>query len=277
MITINQKPYRNLQEQVYKNMQDIQDLVSTGGVLNEFGIKVVDQVNDITDLPDVQVYITQQEALGRTLEDLYGDAIAVGTQTPYDFYIFTREFSGATEPEWFNIGQFPIAGPQGAQGIQGPQGAQGVRGSKWTIVAQEPATTSGYNVGDSWLNTVNGNVYQFNGSSWVNQGSIKGTQGIQGVQGPQGPQGIQGPTGPQGPQGPAGQSFIIAGILSNTNQLPAPTEEMRNEAYLVGTQDTGYDMYVVTGTTTLLWFNAGKVEGVQGPQGPQGPQGIQGV
>ena len=280
MLTINDKNYRNLQEQVLFLTDKIGNLEAEGGVLNEFGIKVVDRIDTVADLPDVYEYIESQESLGRTLEELYGDAIAVGTQAPYTLYIFTRAFSGADTPEWFNIGQFPLAGPQGPQGVQGPVGEQGERGSRWFVQNDNPSLVSGYKLGDSWLNALSGDVYYFNGNSWIREGNIKGTQGIQGVPGPQGIQGIQGPIGLTGPQGPAGQSFTIAGVLSNTNQLPTPTQANRTQAYLVGDDDAGYDMYVIIGVNQLLWFNAGKVEGVkgdQGPRGPQGPQGIQGL
>lgn len=280
MLTIDNKKYRNLQEQVLYLSDKIENLEAEGGVLNEFGIKVVDRVDSSTSLPSVTDYIASQEALGRELDELYGDAIAVGTSAPYTLYIFTRQFSGAEEPEWFNIGQFPLAGPQGPQGEQGPIGEQGERGSRWFVQNDNPSLVSGYKLGDSWLNALTGDVYYFNGNSWIREGNIKGTQGIQGIPGPTGPQGIQGPIGLTGPQGPAGQSFTIAGVLSNTNQLPTPTEENRTQAYLVGDDDAGYDLYVIIGTTQLLWFNAGKVEGVkgdQGPVGPQGPQGVQGI
>lgn len=277
MLTVENKTYRNLQEQVYKNAQDILNFKYGEGVLNQFGIKVIDQVNSIADLPTVQNYIQSQEALGRELDELYGDAIAVGATTPYTLYIFTRAFSGIEEPEWFSIGQFPVAGPQGQQGVQGPVGPQGDRGSTWTILPNNPTTTSGYQNGDSFLNSATGDVYFFNGNSWIRQGNIRGQQGIQGVQGIQGPTGPQGPVGLTGPAGPAGQSFQVAGILSNTNQLPTPTESIRNQAYLVGDETDGFDMFIITGSgSNLLWFNAGSVTSIEGPQGPQGIQGIQG-
>ena len=41
MITIGDKQYRNLEEQVKKNMDDIQYILEEEGVLNELGINVV--------------------------------------------------------------------------------------------------------------------------------------------------------------------------------------------------------------------------------------------
>lgn len=47
----------------------------------------------------------------------YGDAYMVGTQTPYDMYIYTRPDGAVhTEGYWFPIGKFPMPGPQGPKG-----------------------------------------------------------------------------------------------------------------------------------------------------------------
>lgn len=47
----------------------------------------------------------------------YGDAYMVGTETPYDMYIYTRPDGEVhTEGYWFPIGKFPAPGPQGPKG-----------------------------------------------------------------------------------------------------------------------------------------------------------------
>lgn len=47
----------------------------------------------------------------------YGDAYMVGTETPYDMYIYTRPDGKVhTEGYWFPIGKFPMPGPQGPKG-----------------------------------------------------------------------------------------------------------------------------------------------------------------
>ena len=43
MLKVDSKEYRNLQEQVYKNMSDIATIKAGKYVLDEFGIKVVGQ------------------------------------------------------------------------------------------------------------------------------------------------------------------------------------------------------------------------------------------
>ena len=63
--------------------------------------------------------------------------------------------------------------------------------------------------GDAVIVTIDDSLYVFDGSDWVDGGSIQGPQGIQGeqgIQGPQGEQGVEGPEGPQGIQGPQGET-----------------------------------------------------------------------
>lgn len=269
MITIGDKQFRNLEEQVKKNKDDILYILEEEGVLNEFGIKVVGQITVASQLPDPDTY-----------EGEYGDAYAVGTSSPYILYIYTRANGAHPNDYWFNIGQFPQPSTiPGAQGPTGPKGDPGTRGSTWTNGTSNPTSTSGYLTNDKYLNTSNGDVYNYTGDTWQLIGSIRGPQGIQGQQGvvgPQGPQGIQGPIGPQGEPGPA---FVIAGTVANENQLPAPSTLADNIAYLVGNDTDGYNLYVQL-QDTQTWKNIGKIESAEGPQGPtgsQGPQGPQGA
>ena len=47
----------------------------------------------------------------------YGDAYMVGTETPYDMYIYTRPDGAVhTEGYWFPVGKFPMPGPAGKEG-----------------------------------------------------------------------------------------------------------------------------------------------------------------
>ena len=147
MFKIDDKEYRNLQEQVEKNKNDIKYILEEEGTLNQFGIKVVEEVESTDDLPSTAS--EEFEALD------YGDCYVVGTEAPYELYIKTRANGEHPNDYWFDLGQFPLPGPQGPQGIQGEQGPQGEQGEQ-------------------------GNP---------------GIQGPQGEQGPQGPQGVAGPTG----------------------------------------------------------------------------------
>lgn len=264
MLVYNDKQYRNLEEQVLQNHNDIMYLLNEGGTLNQFGIKVVGHVNSEVELPDPSTYKGE-----------YGDAYTVGLRAPYKFFIFTREISGtSTGDYWFNIGEFPLAGPEGPEGPEGPKGDTGVRGSTWTSKSGAPTSTA-HIANDQALDTSTGDVYQFNGTSWTKTGNIQGPQGIQGIQGPVGPEGGQGPIGPVGPKGENGQSFSIVNVIDNINQLPTPTKENQAEAYLVGTE-VPYDLYVVVGPSAsgaYEWLNVGPMEGIKGEPGPQGPAG----
>lgn len=272
MITIGDREFRNLEEQVKRNQDDIKYILEEEGVLNQFGIKVIGQVDTQGELPDASTY-----------QGEYGDAYAVGPQPPYEMYIYTREFSGETGPQWFNIGQFPVPSTvPGPAGAVGPTGPTGMRGSTWTTGTFP--SMSGREENDMFLNTSTGDVLQLQksstggtvgGLSWITVTNIRGPQGIAGPQGEQGPQGAQGVQGPKGDTGEAGQAFVIVATVPNENQLPDPSTIPDNQAYLVGTDDTGYDLYVqLQGSSE--WLNVGKVEGVVGPQGPQGIQGPQG-
>ena len=259
MLTIDGKQYRNLEEQVRKNKEDIENLIASGGVLDEFGIKVVGTVSKLADLPSVADYKLAHSDWG------YGDAYAIGTSAPYDMYILTRADDTHTSDYWFNIGQFPAPGPKGDKGDTGATGSQGTRGSIWNT-SNRPSSALIY---DQYLDK-NGQIYQFNGNSWDATVNIRGPQGIQGNIGAVGPQGAQGIQGPKGNTGDPGQSFIIAGELNSTSQLPDVNTTPQNYAYLVGTNN---DLYAIVGTDDKVWTNVGKVTGVQGPKGDTGPQG----
>ena len=243
MLTIDGKQYRNLEEQVRKNKEDIQSIIDASAILNAFGIKVVGQVNTSDKLPNAADYPGD-----------YGDAYLVGTETPYDYYIFTRPNDTHPTAYWLNIGKFPLAGPQGETGPQGPQGLKG-DGSKWYAGTQNPTIVA--EVNDQYLNTTDGSVFSYSNVGWTRIGNIRGPQGIQGIQGVQGVQGNIGPVGPKGERGDVGGIVNIRGLVDNVNQLPTPTSlQNLSIAYLVGTNK---ELYIQIGETpeTATWNNMG--------------------
>lgn len=262
MITVNGKELRNLEEQVQANKNTIERIIEGEELLARLGIKVVGQVETADELPNPVTY-----------EGEFGDAFLVGDDTPYDYYIFTRPFEGETDPQWFNLGPFPVAGPQGPQGIQGPKGADGVRGSQWFSGTGQPATTSGYNIGDYYINVGTGNIWHLHDvdgiAKWLLEGNIMGPQGPQGPVGPAGPQGEVGPQGPEGPIGPTASTVEILGIYSSIDDLPDPYETARNAGALVGPIGN-YNVFIIAGDeNSLYWtdagpFNAGSVVTVNG-------------
>lgn len=243
MLTIDGKQYRNLEEQVRKNKEDIQSIRDASEILNAFGIKVVGQVDTNDKLPNPTEYSGE-----------YGDAYLVGTETPYDYYIFTRPNDTHITAYWLNIGEFPLAGPQGPVGAQGLKGDKG-DGSKWYAGTQNPTIIA--EVNDQYLNTTNGSVFSYSSSGWTRIGNIRGPQGIQGIQGNQGIQGSIGPVGPQGERGDVGGIVNIRGLVDNVNQLPTPTSlQNLSIAYLVGDNK---ELYIQIGETseTAIWNNMG--------------------
>ena len=80
---------------------------------NLLGVKVIGVAPTEADIPE------------GTYE--YGDAYEVGTEPPYNLYIFTRPDGKVhTEGYWFNTGKFPMPGPKGDKG----DGLEQV--NKWT-------------------------------------------------------------------------------------------------------------------------------------------------
>lgn len=123
MLKFGNKEFRNLQEQVLKNMKDIATFKETKWVLDEFGIKMVGQVDSVIDVPTVEDY----KALHS--EWSYGDTYAVGEEAPYCLYVLTKANDTHLSDYWLNIGEFPAQGPQGEQGEQGDIGPQGPAGN----------------------------------------------------------------------------------------------------------------------------------------------------
>lgn len=291
MITINGVEFRNLEEQVQKNKSDIEYIIQEQATLNQFGIKVVGQVDSLVDLP--------------TEGNEYGDAYAIGTTAPFDLYVWTRANTTHPNDYWFNIGSFPMPGPQGIPGTKIFNCTRTMMGDTGFLDVEElqPRDQLPIRVGDMLIGinkqlgyvtqlgtfTVNYAPYKFtlNGKTVILD--LTGPQGIQGVQGPigptgpqgpigpTGPQGPEGPTGPQGPEGPVSSPIEIQGVVSSVSQLPDPSTLPRNAAYLV-TVDGINHLYLIAGTTDLSWvdFGVAGIRGESGPQGPAGPAGSEG-
>lgn len=261
MIKIGDKEYRNLEEQVQKNKEDIAAHYNMDRVLADFGIRIIGHIADASELPDPETFTGD-----------YGDAYAVGETEPFRFYIWTRADVNAGHPNdyWFDIGPLAIAGPQGAPGPVGPQGP---RGSEFTAGSSYPPISLRGIVGDVYMiandyggGASNGDVFvirRIGGSlRYERIGNLRGPAGPQGAPGPTGPQGAIGPTGPQGlmgPQGPQGKFITIRGTLPNASQLPDPASI--NDlvvAFLVGTE-TVKDLYIQIGEApdTAQWNNVG--------------------
>ena len=133
MLKYGNRDFRNLQEQVYANMKNIQDIIDGSNIIANFKtVNIVGQVDNEQELPDPDLY-----------QGEYGDAILVGTDEDFELYVFTKAYENENAPQWFNMGQFPQPGPQGEQGIQGPRGYTGPTGPQGIQGVQGPTGPQG--------------------------------------------------------------------------------------------------------------------------------------
>ena len=240
---------RNLAEQVEKNKQDILKHFQRDEILADFGIRIIGQVDSAAELPE-----TASE---------YGDAYAVGTQSPFNYYIWTRANNLSPVDYWFEFGEIAIAGPQGPKGDKGDRG---LTGASTTWIAIFDLGYLDLEDGTIPLDTMvleyrTGDVYQVlivNGvKSFSYCLNIRGAVGPQGPKGDKGDKGDKRDRGPQGPQGDVGGFINIAGVLNNEDELPAPYQiDNLTVAYLVGEDK---ELYIQIGRTsgTAVWQNMG--------------------
>ena len=244
LIDYNNKDILNLQEQVLKNTNDINDIAVGQLTIANFGLHVSGILSDPTKLPDVSSYT----------DDDIGTAYLVGTETPYRLYVLTKIASTGLL-EWLDIGNFPQPGPKGDKGDKGDVGATG-QASLWYLGSTVPTADPKYTERDCYLNLTNGNVYYYTSGSWSLYGSLRGPRGSIGATGPQGPQGEQGPIGLTGPKGDTGGLVNILGVVATAEELPSVSTVNDTDAYLVGSTDP-YDIYVIIHQPNKQWFNIG--------------------
>lgn len=222
----------NLENQVLKNKVDIQNLQTSEKVLATFGIKVIGTAANSSAIPTVAVY----KANNPDWE--YGDAYAVGTASPYEFYILTRADETHTEDYWFNLGQ--IKGPKGDPGADGANGADGKDGVSPTIAI---GTVTTGNPGTP-VSVTNGGT----STNVVLNFRI--------------PKGEKGDKGNKGDKGDTGFAVNIASELNNINELPAASASYVNIGYVIKDADGDSNLYVcMTNASTGAWYwnNVGKI------------------
>lgn len=222
----------NLENQVLKNKLDIQNLQTSEKVLATFGIKVIGTAANSSAIPTVAVY----KANNPDWE--YGDAYAVGTASPYEFYILTRADETHTEDYWFNLGV--IKGPKGDPGNDGANGADGQDGvsptvSVGTVTTGNPGTPVSVTNGGTSTNVVlNFRI----------------------------PKGATGDKGAKGDKGDTGFAVNIASELNNINELPTASASYVNVGYVIKDADGDSNLYVcMTNASTGAWYwnNVGKI------------------
>ena len=162
------KTYRNLQQQVKENMDNIAELQE----MKLVGIDVAGIVADYSSLPS-------------SAEQ--GKVYAVGTSSPYELYVYNNS-------SWVDFGEFPKAGPKGDQGPQGEPGRQGPKG------LTGPQGPRGYTGAPGTPGQAGPRGDKGDPGPQGPKGET-GATGPKGDTGPIGPQGIQGPKGDKGETG----------------------------------------------------------------------------
>lgn len=263
MLQFGNKEFRNLEEQVEKNAQDIEDFKNANQTIAEFGITVVGILASADELP----------AQGEN----FGDAYLIGSSTPYDMRVWTRDVANNTA-KWVDLGAFPL---------QGPKGDKGDIGSVIRANPGEPLNnpTSLY---EFYIDTISGYWYQAysneTGYVWLKAFTLKGEKGDRGLQGKQGVQGLTGPQGKTGPIGPQGQkgakgdvgpAFNVQGTLASSSNLPTPTADMQDKgyAYIIPDAEGTKHIWVIQGPEggPFQWVDVGTAGvGIQGPKGTDG-------
>ena len=197
MLKFGNKEFRNLEEQVEKNKEDIENLAA--GISAVMGF-----------MPTVKgVYATADQIPEGSYNT--GDTFLIGSSTPYAVYIYTANDT------WQNVGQFPVAGPKGdpgkngKDGTNGKDGSPGEKGSQILYGNTDPTVAIKANEGDYYINTTSGDWFVKGVAAWSYALSLKGEKGDRGERGLAGPVGPVGPQGPQGIQGIQG----VKGDLGN--------------------------------------------------------------
>lgn len=221
MFQLNDTLYRNLEEQVQKNKEDIAYHMEITRVLADFGITVLGRVDTYEDIANIDE------------GENWGYGYLVGPEDDpngYVVYVWTRPNAdiGKDTAYWLNIGKISIVGPQGPQG----------RSISNISIDNDYRLTFTFSDGST----------QFLNKSVRGPKGDKGDQGPQGIMGPTGPIGPRGPQGSQGPAGPMGPSGVlnIIGTFNSTAVFPSASNYNLGDALLLVSGGTT-TLYVLTG------------------------------
>jgi len=182
---------------------------------------------------------------------------------------------------YFDINFFGSAqkGESGEQGIHGLQGLKGDMGDSGGIIlfGQGPPNSSVGQNGDTYVDTLGGNLYFKSNGLWVLQGNIigpkgdMGDQGETGVKGNKGEKGQPGENGGQkgqkGDKGDKGNKGEIGGQILFGDNSPNPALGVNGDTYI----DTANgDVYLKEND---VWVLQGILRGVKGEKGEKGETG----
>ena len=253
-LNYNGKICRNLQEQVWENVKDIEDLkddfdtLTSGSMVS--GLVLKDVVASVEDLDDIENPVKNGLYMVEPNKLYVYDGVE---------FVYETEFGKGDKGDQGEQGPTGEQGPQGVQGPQGiqgpigPQGPKGDSGTSFVITGEVDSESdlpnvSSLDLGTAYfVGTVNPKdvyvVVMVEGvKTWSNEGALQGPvgpqgpQGVQGIQGIQGERGIQGEQGIQGPAGADGQDGTDG--VNGTDGI-TPHIDSTTGNWFIGNTDTG--------------------------------------
>ena len=220
MLKYNGKEFRNLEDQVGY----LTDAFHSGKLIDELGIKVLG------------VYPTIALAkVGIPGPYEYGDAFEIGSNAPYNLYIYTRNIE-----DFFDFGPFPAPGPQGEKGEKGDKGDDGKDGERGERGPQ----------------------------------GFQGNPGPQGIKGEVGPIGPKGDKGDKGDYGPSFNVRGVLASTANL-PTPTEAAQDAGDSYIIPDTAGVRHIWVIRGPVdgAYSWVDIGP-SGVKGDKGNDGAQGV---
>lgn len=250
MIEIDNKRFRNLQEQVAWLTLMINR--ATDIVKNIAGT-----APDVTSLAPASTYSN-------------GTTFAIGTAAPYDYYV-------ALNGNWVELGTMPVAGPAGASGSDGSDGRDGSDGKNGNSIFITSQTTT-----SSTSSILTSSLYNPTGLAIESGNLIFSEQGdVFEITTPHPVAcavlwrcNLIGPTGSIGPSG-TGTYYSSASTTSSTTNIAIstvynPDSQTIDDGDII-ISSTG-DMFTVTGTAGVF-YNVTYRTNIVGPQGATGDTG----
>lgn len=260
MLKYGNRDFRSLQEQVYANMRNIEDIIKGQDIIADYTLQIVGQVDTAAELPDADTY-----------EGKLGDIYVVGTESPFDGYAFVKVYENENAPSWVDLGPILVQGPQGEQGPQGIQGIQGPQGDQGvpagfgvaTASVQGGVGTPNVSITASGPNTAR--AFDFTFYNLKGEPGTDGEDGEDGITPHIGANGdwyvgdtdtgvhAQGPTGTGVPEieaGDAGKALIV-----NAGETAAEWTELPSGLPDIEAGDAGKVLAVNSGETGAEWVS----------------------
>lgn len=246
MLKYGNRDFRNLQEQVYANMKNIEDIIKGQDIIADYTLQIVGQVDSAEELPDAETY-----------DGKLGDIYVVGEASPFHGYAFVKVYENENVPRWVDLGAILVQGPKGEQGpkgdtgetgAQGPQGDQGVPAGFGVPTASIQGTTGIPNVSITASGPNTAKVFDF---------TFYNLKGETGAQGPAGRDGKDGLGVPEIQSGDAGKALIVNADETGAIWSRVPAEIIKlnfNGSDTLNISDELYNKLFTTGSENVIIY-----------------------